>query len=90
MDGGGRRLRGGYAGRNRRFRPKWPSPAQGASEIPESVTMRSPVLFDAIRYILVDVSPVAYPQDIYDLTFDFENDAIISHPELPIPLQTLP
>jgi hypothetical protein len=41
------------------------------------------------RYVLVDVLPVAYSEDINDFPLDFENDAVISHPELPIPSQIL-
>lgn len=42
------------------------------------------------RYVLVDVLPVAYSEDINDLLLDLENDAVISHPELPISSQILP
>lgn len=42
------------------------------------------------RYLLVDLLPVTYPEDIYDLPLDFESDAAISHPEFPIPSQALP
>jgi hypothetical protein len=52
--------------------------------------MHSPFLFDPPSYILVDVLPVAYSEDINDLTFDFEYNSVISHPELPEPSQILP
>jgi hypothetical protein len=57
----------------------------------QSVRTRSPVfLFDPTRYVFVDVLTVAYAEDINDLPIDFENDAVISHPEFPIPYKILP
>jgi hypothetical protein len=43
--------------------------------IPESVTKRSPFLFDPTRYVLVEDLPVTYAEDINDLPPDFEDDA---------------
>ena len=33
---------------------------------------------------------MAYAKDIHDLPLDFEDDAVISRPKLPIPSQTFP
>ena len=53
--------------------------------------MRSPVfLYDPPPYILVDVLPMAYSEDEHELPLNFENYAVISHPEFPVPSQILP
>lgn len=52
--------------------------------------MRFPFLFDSPRDVFADVLPVAYPEDIYDLSFDFEDDSVIPYPELPESSQVLP
>lgn len=53
--------------------------------------MRSPVfLYDPPPYILADVLPMAYSEDEHDLPLHFENSAVISPPEFPVPSQMVP
>ena len=57
----------------------------------ESVVKRSPASLPyPALYLIVDLLPVAYREDVYDLALDFENDAEISNPEFPVPSQALP
>lgn len=57
--------------------------------IPESANRALRFLFDPACHILINVLPMAYPEDINHLSFDLEDNAIISHTKLPIPSKVL-